>query len=111
LKNLNFYDLYRPVYPDSELLLQSANRLGVSYVNGEAKTYKRGFTMQEYTPWLKSSNAKILRDGTTDYVNRPDVRKAMNIPDSVQAWEMCTGNIGYYPQQEGSYWIYSVLRY
>lgn len=40
---LNWYDLYRPVYSDS-LLLKSENRIGEVEIDGEIKTYKRGFT-------------------------------------------------------------------
>lgn len=86
--NLNWYDLYRPVYGSG--LLKAEHNLETTYVNGEAKTYKKGMTMGEYTPWLKHTIAnkhlKVSGDFLTTYVNRADVRKAMNIPDSVQAW-------------------------
>ena len=49
---LNWYDLYRKVYPASSLL-QAKPRLGSTVVEGKEMTYKRGMTMQEYTPWLK----------------------------------------------------------
>lgn len=82
--NLNWYDLYRPVYGGG--LLKSENRLGSTNVNGQEKTYKKGMTMGEYTPWLKhthSSQLKVSGDFLTDYINRADVREAMNIPDNV----------------------------
>jgi len=83
--SLNWYDLYRNVYPDSGLL-RSENRVGVSYVEGEKKTYKRGMTQAEYTPWLKqhvSTSTVILGNGVSDYLNREDVRAALHIPISV----------------------------
>lgn len=66
--------------------------MGTTVIGGEVKTYKRGMTMSEYTPWLKyklfdNDTEPILGDFFTDYMNLPEVRKAFNIPDSVQAWE------------------------
>jgi len=86
--DLNWYDLYRPVYPDSPLVLGEYNRYKEVEVGGEIKRYKRGYTIGEYTPWMKKAalRSPILGDGVTDYVNRPDVRLAMNIPDSLPAW-------------------------
>lgn len=70
--------------------------------------------MHEYTPWLKgiTDGGPILGDFLSSYVNREDVRDALNIPVEVQAWEECSTNPDwhYYPQQEASYWIYTVLR-
>lgn len=63
-KNLNWYDLYRPTYPNSSLsvlLADSEERYGVSEVTGEK--YKKGYTFSEYTPWLKdhpASKSKIV---------------------------------------------------
>lgn len=89
---LNWYDLYRKVYPDGGLLKSatSENRLKSVMVDGEEKTYKSGYTMKEYTPWAKhiEDNAAhpLLGDYMSDYVNRPDVRKALNIPTSAPGW-------------------------
>ena len=87
-KNLNVYDLYRPVY-DSTLRLKDSIREGEVTINGEKRTYKRGFTHEEYTPWLKEKDFKsiLLGEFMADYVNRPDVREAMHIPDTVKSWE------------------------
>jgi hypothetical protein len=54
-------------------------------VDGEKKTYKRGMTQAEYTPWMKKQVASkhLLGNGVSDYVNRADVRKALNIPTSI----------------------------
>lgn len=82
---LNWYDLYRKVYPASSSLLQSENRVGVTYIEGERRTYLRGMTQHEYTPWLKnlSKDSPVLGNGVSDYLNREDVRKALHIPASV----------------------------
>jgi hypothetical protein len=68
--------------------LRAEGRLGSTIINGEVKTYTRGMTMSEYTPWLKTrtfalEEEPILGDYFTDYMNREDVRKAFNIPSEV----------------------------
>jgi len=78
-KDLNWYDLYRPVYPSSMLdnskKLHSSGRIGYAEIDGELRAYRRGYTMQEYTPWAKHLKASgeeppILGDYLTDYMNR-----------------------------------------
>jgi hypothetical protein len=89
---LNWYDLYRKVYPDGGILKSANNseRLKSVMINGEEKTYKSGYTMKEYTPWAKhiteSPDHPLLGDYMSTYVNRADVRAALNIPDSAPAW-------------------------
>ena len=53
----------------------------------------------------------LLGTFLSDYVNRPDVRKALNIPVSVQGWSMCSPEVSanYHLQLEGSLWIYKIL--
>jgi serine carboxypeptidase-like clade 1 len=116
--DLNWYDLYRPVYDNGIIAAQAelkANRYRTVTIDGHEKTYKRGMTMHEYTPWVKHLKATedpvIVGDYLTDYMNRADVRTAFNIPSSVQAWEMCSETLQYSEQHEASEWIYQVLRY
>lgn len=86
---LNWYDLYRKVYPDGGLLgkrakearlplLKGSNRVQSVNINGEEKTYKVGMTMKEYTPWAKHisdhKDHPLLGAYLTEYVNRADVR-------------------------------------
>lgn len=82
---LNWYDLYRPVYPDSGLLLQGSDREETSMVEGVEKTYKKGMLQSEYTPWMKNTlkSKHLLGNGVSTYVNRADVRKALHIPASI----------------------------
>ena len=72
ISNLNIYDLYRPIYDESSIRLKDANRLGEVTINGEKKTYRRGFTHKEYTPWLKHHNLEsvLLGEYVSDYMNR-----------------------------------------
>ena len=49
------------------------------------RTYLRGKTVGEYTPWLKDMPGSDQLYGTTlsDYINKAEVRAAMNIPNYV----------------------------
>lgn len=86
VSGLNVYDMFRHVYPDSDMLSES-NRMGEVVINGEIKRYKRGYTLKEYAPWYKKNvKSPILGAFMTDYVNRADVREAMNIPTDAPAW-------------------------
>lgn len=88
---LNWYDLYRPVYGDLGRL-KAENRMGEVEINGVKKTYKRGFTLEEYAPWLKDIGVQsniLLGDAVTDYINEPAVREALNIPDEAPVFEQC----------------------
>jgi len=90
-ENLNWYDLYRPVYDGGlgsghDALEAEQARLGSAMVEGELKTYKKGMTMSEYTPWAHSflhENKQRLGDYTTDYMNTEEMRKALHIPKDV----------------------------
>lgn len=113
LKNTNIYDLYRRDYDILSAELGDEPRLGSSIVGGEEKTYKRGYTASEYTSWLNvatNDNELILGSPVSDYLNRADVRTALHIPDSAPAYEECSSTLDYHMQQEGSIWIYKVLR-
>lgn len=82
-------------------------------VEGQLKTYRKGMTMGEYTPWankLITESKHILGDYTGDYMNREDVRAALHIPADVQAWEECSNKLDYRIFQEASEWIYPILR-
>lgn len=81
---LNWYDLYRHNY---DLPLTSAERMGETVIDGERRTYKRGMTMAEYTPFAAMNFGDkahaVNGDFLTDYMNREDVRVAFNIPSDV----------------------------
>ena len=98
---LNWYDLFRKVYPDDGLLKSgSPNRLKSVNINGVEKTYKVGMTFNEYTPWAsyipKSENHPLLGAYVSDYLNRQDVRRALHIPDTIQAWSQCNNDFQNY---------------
>ena len=54
---------------------------------------------------------KILGDGQSDYLNRADVRLALNIPSYVPAYSQCNDGmyVTYVTYREGSIWIYPIL--
>lgn len=106
ISGLNPYDLFRTTYGMSGGQSAMRRRLqdtqtdkeslyGEAIVGGEVKRYKRGVRLEQYTPWVKknkllSAAAAELKipggDPMTDYLNRADVRSALHIPISVQAW-------------------------
>ena len=78
--------------------------------------------MDVYTPWVKpnmTEGSKILTElppctwgtGLLNWMNLADTRKAMHIPDYVQAWDLCQSSPtwSYESQPEGSQWIYEEL--
>lgn len=110
---LNWYDLYRTNYAISPL--NEEDRYAKTIIGGEEKTYKRGYTMKEYTPWAQhifnsARSNDIISDYVSYYMNLPETRAAFNIPDSVQAYEECSSTLQYHVQDEASYWIYPILR-
>lgn len=106
--DMNWYDLYRKNYDalgsssieqsDSMPLVGKSNplRMASTMVNGEEKPYKRGYTMSEYTPWVKHfgnskpENEVVYGDFMTDYMNTQDVRDALNIPSYLPPFQMCS---------------------
>jgi serine carboxypeptidase-like clade 2 len=54
----------------------------------------------------------ILGDGQSDYLNRRDVREALNIPSYLPPYEQCSDPIynTYKSYREGSLWIYPTLK-
>lgn len=114
--DMNWYDLFRKNYDtltthkSNKPLVGKENpdRIGVAIVNGEEKTYKRGFTKSEYTPWINHiKNAEpesevVMGDFMTDYLNRDDVRTALHIAPYLPPFEMCSSSIRYNLQEEAS---------
>ena len=127
---LNWYDLYRKLYngglnavedhdPNDHTVtrpLRGSERNAHTFVDGQRKDYKVGYTMAEYTPWIKEilgeHGENSLGNYVSHYLNREDVRTAMHIPTSAPAWNECNGTIGdeYKCGVKGSYWIYEELR-
>jgi hypothetical protein len=81
----NWYDLYRPVYNTDTIILEEHERKATVVIDGEEKEYMRGYTMGEYTPWMKhlSNEKKVFGDYVSTYMNQPELRTALNIPSTV----------------------------
>ena len=86
-EGLDWYDLLRKA-DGTPLLLEEEERYKTVMVGDQEKTYKRGYTQAEYTPWLKglADDRVILGDFLSDYANNATVREALHIPEFVQAW-------------------------
>ena len=103
--------------------MYESKEMGLSKVGNELKAYKKGYTSQEYTPWLYrhfgDEEKKRLLDlppctfgiPLIDYFNREDVRSLLHIPTTVQAWDMCTSAITYHSDyKKGSQYVYEALK-
>lgn len=90
-ENLYIYDILRPI--PAGALSKSRNpdfRAGKTVVGGTERSYKRGYTMAEYTPWLKhplisekSMGDHVFGAFLSDYVNDPKQRELLHIPEDV----------------------------
>lgn len=88
---LNPYDLLRKNYDINET--KDAGDYGKAILGGEEVTYKRGVYQEEYTPWIKHSDAFNHQEGIfqrkkyklfgstvmSDYFNNQTVRDTLHI--------------------------------
>ena len=110
--DLNWYDLYRV---EPSIIPTVQNREGKAMIGGVEKTYKRGMTHQEYTPWAthfkNKPQSRVMNDMLSDYVNNATTREALHIPSYAPGWDMCWGeDFTYDLQNEASIWIYPILK-
>lgn len=76
--------------------------MGETIIGGEKRTYQRGATYRQYTPWLADIlgddhpllDTQMLGDFVSDWLNNAATRADLNIPESTQVWEMCTDRAG-----------------
>jgi len=116
---LNWYDLYRPLYPEA---LSAEERIGKTIIGGVEREYLRGHTFREFTPFLKhwtsepvpGEKMNVYGSAVSDYMNMDETRNALHIPVDVQTWSECmpeaNTNFTYHIQSEGSIWIYPFLK-
>ena len=122
IQDLNIYDLYRTQYGNTgsssskkSMRLTSEERERTVMIDGIEKKYRLGHTASEINPLRKQKKnlrqELILGDSMSDYINRPEVRAAFNIPSWVQGFSDCSDSIGdsYLALREGSIWIYHIL--
>ena len=66
--HLNWYDLFRKTYPN-DLRAGDEESFGETEINGVKHKYRRGKTVQEYTPWLPHVQGDHLFGvSLTDYI-------------------------------------------
>jgi carboxypeptidase C (cathepsin A) len=53
---------------------------------------------------------QITKIPHAEWMNREDVREALNIPEDLDSWEQCNDNIEYQVLPEASLWVYKVLK-
>ena len=118
LPGLNLYDIYRTCYDN----YAPSERVGKVLLNGQEKTYKRGYTMQEYTPWFFEGKNEKLKNiipdcvwgqPISDYFNRLDVYKSLHIDyeeENYQMWDLCTDRIKYTKNPIGSVQYYDEIK-
>ena len=46
----------------------------------------------------------------TEWINRKDIREALNIPDEASKWQQCNDDLEYHVSAEASLWIYPILK-
>lgn len=122
--DINVYDVYGICYSsgmkNDAFELYSSNDIGFTKVASDIKAYKKSYSSADYTPFLynhKKNSDKKLKDlppctfgnPIIAYLNSPQVRTALHIPNEVQAWDLCTEKIGYTPLAVGSQWIWETL--
>jgi hypothetical protein len=105
--------------------LYESREVGLAKVGNEIKTYKKGFTALDYTPWLfrhVPEDKKHLMElppctfgePLIEYFNSEEVKTKLHIrTDLASAWDMCTSaaNWRYSSDYEkGSEWIYSQFK-
>ena len=100
VENVNVYDIFGTCwglgpYPQAT---KDEPHYPHLYEGGKrSREHQRYVTAADYTPWLfqgKKMSSNDLPPCTfgsqlLDYMNSDEVRKAMNIPDYVQAWDLC----------------------
>ena len=89
--------------------------MGFSMVNGQLKTYKKGWTAKDYTPWhsaLKEIPPCISGKYILDFFNKAEVRAALHVPDNYPGWDLCQSSnwFKYRTLAIGSEVIYTSLK-
>lgn len=89
--DLNWYDLYRPKYGEG---LSAKERKETVIRNGKEVEYTVGYTMREYTPFMKhmipeakeGEREAVMGTNATRYMNDPEVMKALHLENFTGPW-------------------------
>lgn len=115
VENVNVYDIFGTCWgrggtPQSE---EGAKWDGLTDHKFQPK--KRHYTSADYTPWVtRNRESNELPPCTwgsplVTYLNSNEVRTNLHIPENVGAWDLCTSDINYIIEPQGSQWIYEEL--
>ena len=106
--NWNRYDLTRPVNRTQAMLLKERMQLTSQNPDEVKAEYLRSI---RYDHVLLKSNP-IETQYVVDYMGSKEVRKALHIPDYIQAFDICNDPIlrDYRSQMQASAWIYTKLK-
>jgi hypothetical protein len=100
---INIYDVFRPCYQNE---IKNSSKKSFKEIKRLAlrKKQKQGDTLSWAPPCVDAV-------GIDKLLNNPQNRKAMGIPDNVQAYSMCNANkdFAYQRSTTGSYWVYQKL--
>ena len=121
IEYINIYNIYGECYGGANDTEKFSNDLE-SYRNGgerrelRATQPKKGYTARDYTPWMFRNKKKLglVRSSAEaeerpvgdlppctfgiplmDFMNDPEVRTQMHIPEYVQNWTMCKDDFNY----------------
>ena len=121
IEYINIYNIYGDCYGGANESEKFSNDLE-AYRNGEKRElretttthHKKGFTARDYTPWLFRTREQkgLVRSSADerpvgelppctfgiplmDFMNDPEVRTQMHIPEYVQNWTMCKDDFNY----------------
>lgn len=92
LNGVNIYNIYGTCWHGNGEDTPSINDLGFSLVGGQLKTYKKVWSQQQYTPWLKGIKETppcVSGKWLLQFFNDANVRKALHVPDGHNAWDLC----------------------
>uniref|UniRef100_A0A0K0EKK6 Carboxypeptidase n=1 Tax=Strongyloides stercoralis TaxID=6248 RepID=A0A0K0EKK6_STRER len=96
---LNPYDLYRNCDPNPDVNSKKMEAIqrGVTFLRS-IPAYSRLFKADLYRkysqPTVMGASVPCLNDSElVTYMNSPETRKALHIPDSVESWDICSDKI------------------
>jgi len=125
IEYLNIYNIYSQCYGGANVTQKFSNDIETVRNGGKSSVPKKGFTARDYTPWMyRSRQKKTLVRSTEeeerplsddpdlgpctfgiplmDFLDDPEVRTQMHIPEYIQPWTMCKDNFNYTMQKNAT---------
>ena len=102
---INVYDIFGTCWGAGPYPQAEEKGFPHLYTSDKRRHHQKYITAADYTPWLKQGRKAgtslnelppcTFGSSLLSYMNSDEVRKAMNIPDHVQAWDLCKSGIDY----------------